>query len=148
MVDQTARKPGRPGKARSCRHSVSKLYLSLGGKLRCSGCNADNNKRQRAQLSRKNPDTHNPDEREDFTTYYPDTGCEVSLSCLECPLPQCKYDDPVWYQKRRRLAGDLKMLSTMESEGLTIEEAAERFGVTIRTIFRIKQRVRLAGYVG
>ena len=26
--------------------------------------------------------------------HYEDTGCEVSGACLDCPLPQCKYDDP------------------------------------------------------
>ena len=26
--------------------------------------------------------------------YYPDTGCNLSPSCLECHLPACKYDDP------------------------------------------------------
>ncbi len=31
--------------------------------------------------------------------HYEDTGCEVSPSCLNCPLPQCKYDDPVWFQR-------------------------------------------------
>ena len=29
--------------------------------------------------------------------HYEDTGCEVSSSCLDCPLPQCKYDDPAWF---------------------------------------------------
>jgi hypothetical protein len=73
---------------------------------------------------------------------YEDTGCEVSQSCLNCPLPQCKYDDPLWYQKHRRLAKDLKVLSVMRIEGLSVEEAAERFGVTVRTIFRIMRRCR------
>ena len=26
--------------------------------------------------------------------HYEDTGCEVSDSCLDCPLPMCRYDDP------------------------------------------------------
>ena len=32
-------------------------------------------------------------ERAEYTTYK-DTGCEVSSSCLRCPLPMCKYDTP------------------------------------------------------
>ena len=32
----------------------------------------------------------------------PDRGCELSRSCLRCPLPICKYDQPDW--KRRQLA--------------------------------------------
>ena len=74
--------------------------------------------------------------------HYEDTGCEVSPSCLNCPLPQCKYDDPGWFQRHRRIARDLKVWSTMRSEGLTVEEAAERFSVTVRTVFRIMRRCR------
>ena len=75
---------------------------------------------------------------------YEDTGCEVSPSCLHCPLPRCKYDDPIWYQKHRRLAKDLKVLTIMQLEDLTVEEAAERFSVAVRTIFRIMRRCREA----
>ena len=74
--------------------------------------------------------------------HYEDTGCEVSASCLNCPLPRCKYDDPIWYQKHRRLAKDLKVLTVMQIEKLTVDEAAERFSVTVRTIFRIMRRCR------
>ena len=74
--------------------------------------------------------------------HYEDTGCEVAPSCLSCPLPQCKYDDPVWFQRHRRLARDLKVWSTMQSERLTADEAAQRFSVTVRTIFRITHRCR------
>ncbi len=76
--------------------------------------------------------------------HYEDTGCEASSSCLNCPLPRCKYDDPVWFQRNQRLARDLKVLTTMRLEDLTVEEAAERFSVTVRTIFRIMRRCREA----
>ena len=76
--------------------------------------------------------------------HYEDTGCEVSLSCLNCPLPQCKYDDPAWFQRYRRLSKDLKVLTAMRLENLTVEEAAARFSVTVRTIFRIMRRCREA----
>ena len=75
---------------------------------------------------------------------YQDTGCEVSASCLNCPLPQCKYDDPLWYQRHRRMAQDLNMWTTMRLEGLSVEEAAQRFSVTVRTIFRVMRRCREA----
>ena len=76
--------------------------------------------------------------------HYEDTGCEVSASCLGCPLPQCKYDDPEWFQRQRRMARDLTVWSTMQSEDLTVEEAAARFSVTVRTVFRIMRRCREA----
>ena len=34
-----------------------------------------------------------PDDVSEFY-HYEDTGCEASDSCLDCPLPFCKYDDP------------------------------------------------------
>lgn len=73
---------------------------------------------------------------------YEDTGCEVSASCLNCPLPQCKYDDPIWFQKYRQLSRDLNILTAMEREGLTVEETAERFSLTVRTVFRAMRRCR------
>ncbi len=76
--------------------------------------------------------------------HYEDTGCEVSLSCLNCPLPQCKYGDPAWFQRYQRLSKDLIVLTAMQSENLTVDEAAERFSVTVRTIFRIMRRCREA----
>ena len=74
--------------------------------------------------------------------HYEDTGCEVSPSCLNCPLPQCKYDDPVWFQRYRRMGRDMKVWRTIHSESLTAEEAAQRFSVTVRTVFRIMRRCR------
>lgn len=76
--------------------------------------------------------------------HYADNGCEASDTCLDCPLPQCKYDDPVWYRRNRRLAHDFRIVHVMQQEALTIEQTAERFAVTPRTIFRIMQRCREA----
>jgi len=73
---------------------------------------------------------------------YPDTGCEASPSCLRCPLPRCKYDDPVYFQRQQWRARDLRISTTMRLEGLSAEAAAERFSVTVRTIFRINARCR------
>jgi len=36
----------------------------------------------------------------------------------------------------------LKVWNTMQGEGLTADQAAERFSVTVRTIFRIMRRCR------
>ena len=76
--------------------------------------------------------------------YYKDEGCEISPSCLTCPLPQCKYDDPISFQRHKRLAKDFEMWNTIRSESLTTDEAAERFSVTPRTIFRIIHRCQKA----
>lgn len=76
--------------------------------------------------------------------HYEDTGCEVSAACLDCPLPQCKFDDPAWYQRNRRLARDFQVMYAIQLESLSMEEAAARFSVTVRTVFRILQRCREA----
>ena len=74
--------------------------------------------------------------------HYEDTGCEVASTCLGCPLPRCKFDDMAWFAKYRRLARDLWMTSVIQDEGLSIAEAAERFAVTPRTVFRVLSRSR------
>ena len=76
--------------------------------------------------------------------HYEDNGCEVSDSCLDCPLPLCRYDDPTWYQRNRRLARDFRIVHTMQRESLSIHETAKRFSITPRTVFRILQRCREA----
>ena len=77
--------------------------------------------------------------------HYEDTGCEVSRSWLKCPLSRCKYDDPVWFQRHRRMAQDLRVWQAIQREDLTADQAADRFSVTVRTIFRIMRRCRDAG---
>ncbi len=77
--------------------------------------------------------------------HYEDSGCEVSRSCLRCPLSRCKYDDPVWFQPHRRMARDLRVWQPIQREDLTADQAADRFSVTVRTVFRIMRRCRDAG---
>lgn len=73
---------------------------------------------------------------------YQDTGCEVSPSCLRCPLPRCKHDDPHGVRQQRQQARDLERARIIQAEGLTAAQAAERFGVAERTVFRILERCR------
>jgi len=72
---------------------------------------------------------------------YADTGCVAAPSCLTCPLPQCRHDDPIGYMTWKRQRKDKLVVATMAQEGLTFEETAERFSVTVRTVFRIRRRV-------
>ena len=74
---------------------------------------------------------------------YQDTGCEASPSCLYCPLPQCRYDDPVWYQQYRQRGKDKVILDTQEFEGATVFELAARFQLSPRTIHRALRRARM-----
>lgn len=76
--------------------------------------------------------------------YYPykDTGCDAYPSCLACPLPRCKYDDPGWLQRERRLLRDRALLSLHGANGRSVEELARDFGISERTVFRIISRHR------
>lgn len=88
-----------------------------------------------------------PDKRrnkEPGIVHYADTGCEVARTCLECPLSRCKFDDMAWFNSYRRLARDFHIATAIHSEGLSVKEAAQRFSVTPRTIFRILNRCRRA----
>ncbi len=62
----------------------------------------------------------------------PDRGCEVAPKCLECPLPQCKHDDPLGYVRQLRLDKDARMLEEIEQRGLSVDEAAQAFRITPR----------------
>ena len=72
--------------------------------------------------------------------HYEDTGCEVASTCFDCPLPRCKFDDMEWFYKYRRLGRYLHMATVIQNEGLTVPEAAERFSITERTVFRVLRR--------
>ena len=74
---------------------------------------------------------------------YRDTGCEVSASCLTCPLPQCKYDDPLWYQQYRRQGRDQLILAAHKGEGANVFDLAQRFELSPRTIHRALRRLRM-----
>ena len=74
--------------------------------------------------------------------YYPyrDMGCQVSPSCLQCPLPQCKYDNPGWIQREKRSERDRQVVHALRRDGLSAPQAAARFDLSQRTIFRILKR--------
>lgn len=79
---------------------------------------------------------------ESILYYYEDIGCEVAATCFDCPLSRCKFDDMAWYQKYRRMAQDLRMAAIIHDQGLSIAEAAARFAITPRTVFRVLNRCR------
>lgn len=68
---------------------------------------------------------------------YKDDGCELSPSCLNCQMPRCKYDDPGWMQRERRIKRDQAVIEARQREGLTIPQLTRRFRVSERTVFRI-----------
>ncbi|MBI4219384.1 MAG: hypothetical protein HY682_04510 [Chloroflexi bacterium] len=74
---------------------------------------------------------------------YRDDGCDVSPTCLKCPLPVCKYDDPEFLRRTSRNARDEAILAARHSEGRSVAALAVRFGVSTRTVHRVLQAERL-----
>jgi len=71
---------------------------------------------------------------------YRDDGCEVAPRCLQCPLAQCKYDDPGWLQREQRQRRDSEVQAVRVRERLTVPQLARRFALSQRTVFRILKR--------
>ena len=66
----------------------------------------------------------------------PDTGCEYSPSCLACPRPICKYDDPLWEETGRRGILHRQIVDAF-NKGLSTKTVAGAFGVSERTVTRV-----------
>ncbi len=77
-------------------------------------------------------------------THYRDEGCDIHPSCLTCPLPRCRYDEPGGI---RALLGAYRdrMIAQMRQQGMGIDELARRFGVSRRTVFRALEKARPQG---
>ena len=72
-------------------------------------------------------------------TRYKDDGCDVSSSCLECPLPLCKYDDPGWMERESKRVRD-DSIYRARLDGDSVRDIALRYGVSARTVHRVIRR--------
>jgi hypothetical protein len=72
---------------------------------------------------------------------YRDTGCELSPSCLRCPLERCRYDLPGGVRTIERAPLDAE-LRRRRSEGVPINSLVEEFGISRRSVFRSLARTR------
>jgi AraC-like DNA-binding protein len=81
------------------------------------------------------PDSRNTADLKPEYCHYKDEGCEYAPSCLECPYPQCLYDEPrgrqQWLKELRN-----KEINRLFSAGWKVKELALLFGVSQRTIQR------------
>jgi hypothetical protein len=75
-------------------------------------------------------------------TNYRDDGCDISDSCLDCPLPVCKFDAPGWLQRASRYERDMNIVNMRVRDGLSVDEIADRVELSGRTIHRILQSER------
>ena len=69
-------------------------------------------------------------------TGYRDDGCEIHPQCLTCPLPRCRYDEPGGLTGLLNGLRDRDIVA-LKSRGMAVEEIADTFGVSRRTVFRV-----------
>ena len=75
--------------------------------------------------------------------HYRDSGCQEAgvSSCLDCPLPWCVEEmtaaERAALAARHREKRDAERVRVIREEGLSVEDAAERFSITSRTVWRI-----------
>ena len=81
------------------------------------------------------------DERDSPPEYchYKDEGCEYAKACLDCPFPQCLYDEP---RGRQRWLKELRNreINRLFEAGRKIRELAVIFDVSDRTVQRAVKR--------
>jgi hypothetical protein len=69
-------------------------------------------------------------------TRYRDDGCDVHPSCLSCPLPRCRYEEPGGLRALLNETRDQEIMM-LRAQGVAVGELADRFGVSRRTVFRV-----------
>lgn len=71
---------------------------------------------------------------------YCDKGCALSPSCLECPLPRCRYDEQAGGTRAATRLRDKELLRQRTLASKNVAELAKSFGVSKRTVQRIIRR--------
>ena len=69
-------------------------------------------------------------------TRYRDDGCDVHSTCLSCPLPRCRYEEPGGLRALLNAYRDEQIVQ-LRRKGMAVEDLADRFGVSRRTVFRV-----------
>ena len=70
-------------------------------------------------------------------TAYADTGCDLYPSCLHCPLPRCRYEEPGGAAAMIRTGRDASILRLADQQDMSVDRLAEMFGLSRRTIIRV-----------
>jgi len=74
--------------------------------------------------------------------HYRDKGCEFANSCLNCPLPQCIYEQPRGRQRWLKRLRAREMIRLFTNGGKEVKELAAMFGVSQRTVQRVLKRAK------
>ena len=54
-------------------------------------------------------------------------------------MPLCKYDDPGWVKREKRISRDKKIYD-LKMKGMLLEDLSKKFNVSSRTVHRIIKR--------
>ncbi len=68
---------------------------------------------------------------------YRDEGCDLFRSCLTCPLPRCRFDEPGGARTMINVVRDQEIRRVHDTNCATVDEITRRFGVSRRTVFRV-----------
>ena len=67
---------------------------------------------------------------------YRDDGCSIHPTCLTCPLPRCRYEEPGGLRAMLNAQRDRQIIR-LRLKGVPVEALAGRFSVSRRTVFRV-----------
>ncbi len=81
-----------------------------------------------------------PDRLPDYSEYR-DQGCDLSPSCLRCPLPKCRHDKQEGGRRVSKRLRDLEIFRQRTALGRSVSELAAEFDLSKRTIQRIMRRL-------
>jgi len=66
---------------------------------------------------------------------YPDKGCELAPTCLDCPFPTCKYDQHVGGQTLLKTTRDQEIRRRFQA-GASVDDLIKAYNVSKRTVQR------------
>lgn len=76
---------------------------------------------------------------------YKDEGCDLADSCLNCPFPQCVYEQPRGRQRWLKQLRDAEIARLFTGDRKEVKELALMFGVSPRTVQRALKNTLLKG---
>ena len=76
--------------------------------------------------------------------HYRDEGCDLAPSCLECPFPECKDDQPHGRDKLSKKSRNAEIVRLHLVKKKSFQQLADKFHLDRRTIITIVQASRSA----
>ena len=117
----------------SCQGPLWTQEDGFGKSLRCPTCGLSTEPGQAQLPMRKRKDY----EIDLGAAHLQDRGCEIARRCTECPLPECRFDNPGMYRRYKRVRENEEMIQAVLQERLTNAQAARKYGGNPRTIGKL-----------